>query len=412
MEHWLHYKEQLAKLGAAQHVDVLEIYRESLKEYGCIDWHDFQSLPMMQLCLALTGLSHAPAQEIQSSSLLRLVLEESYAVLSFEKAGCRVIRPSLALINVLSNVEVNWRLTDICPPYSHVFIAFPPGYTVPAADTGDEIVCEGLYVTWAKLSDKTIALWRSLPPDSAVVLRKDGIVVPADSIPPEERLSKEMNPADIYGDWAARFFMIYRANKGRYGIAQYFNMHWASSSTELAEGAFNRFKTLWVERDPVAEKGVEHTYLERGKGEAFRSRVFHLVCNLYLWMSQPSDCSDVEHHPCALRDDLNLFGHHWNNKRRKRARERLFQEMPTDEYVVGQHVTIAAAAEVQPDDGTQSLGGAHASPKPHWRRGHWHRFWTGPHEGERKLVPKLLSPVLVMAPRSGKEPVGTVLEVR
>lgn len=37
----------------------------------------------------------------------------------------------------------------------------------------------------------------------------------------------------------------------------------------------------------------------------------------------------------------------------------------------------------------------HSSPRPHVRRAHWHGYWTGPRDGERKFILKWLSPILV-----------------
>jgi len=39
--------------------------------------------------------------------------------------------------------------------------------------------------------------------------------------------------------------------------------------------------------------------------------------------------------------------------------------------------------------------GAHASPRPHIRRAHWHHFWTGPRDGDRKLILRWLPPIPV-----------------
>lgn len=36
-----------------------------------------------------------------------------------------------------------------------------------------------------------------------------------------------------------------------------------------------------------------------------------------------------------------------------------------------------------------------ASPRPHWRRAHWHTFWTGPRDGERGVRVKWLPPIPV-----------------
>lgn len=45
----------------------------------------------------------------------------------------------------------------------------------------------------------------------------------------------------------------------------------------------------------------------------------------------------------------------------------------------------------------KSVGGEKTGRKvrPHMRRAHWHRFWTGPRDGERRLVLKWVAPVMV-----------------
>jgi hypothetical protein len=52
----------------------------------------------------------------------------------------------------------------------------------------------------------------------------------------------------------------------------------------------------------------------------------------------------------------------------------------------------------------ESLGGSVA---PHVRRAHWHTYWTGPRDGERRALVRWLSPILVGAPE-----VATVRPVR
>jgi len=39
--------------------------------------------------------------------------------------------------------------------------------------------------------------------------------------------------------------------------------------------------------------------------------------------------------------------------------------------------------------------GTHASPQPHVRRAHWHHFWVGPRDGDRKLILRWLPPIPV-----------------
>lgn len=43
----------------------------------------------------------------------------------------------------------------------------------------------------------------------------------------------------------------------------------------------------------------------------------------------------------------------------------------------------------------QHRTGESFSPRPHMRRAHYHHFWTGPRDGERKLVVRWLSPIPV-----------------
>ncbi|MFM2415427.1 MAG: hypothetical protein RL385_150 [Pseudomonadota bacterium] len=47
---------------------------------------------------------------------------------------------------------------------------------------------------------------------------------------------------------------------------------------------------------------------------------------------------------------------------------------------------------------------------PHLRRAHWHRFWTGPRDGERAIRLRWLSPILVGADSVPEH--ATVIPVR
>lgn len=39
--------------------------------------------------------------------------------------------------------------------------------------------------------------------------------------------------------------------------------------------------------------------------------------------------------------------------------------------------------------------GSHSPKRPHMRRGHWHNFWTGPRDGDRKLVLRWVPPTFI-----------------
>ena len=53
------------------------------------------------------------------------------------------------------------------------------------------------------------------------------------------------------------------------------------------------------------------------------------------------------------------------------------------------HIAIAE------DNNEPRQQSGHASPRPHLRRGHWHNYWTGPLNGERKLVLKWTAPTFI-----------------
>lgn len=68
------------------------------------------------------------------------------------------------------------------------------------------------------------------------------------------------------------------------------------------------------------------------------------------------------------------------------------------EFTVGLRVGAAirrAEATHAEATGASRRGGSHAAPRPHSRRGHWHHFWTGPKDGERKLILKWINPLMV-----------------
>jgi len=53
----------------------------------------------------------------------------------------------------------------------------------------------------------------------------------------------------------------------------------------------------------------------------------------------------------------------------------------------------AAIRKYRNSEAHESHGGTHASPRPHMRRAHYHHYWTGPRDGERKLVLRWLPPI-------------------
>lgn len=70
----------------------------------------------------------------------------------------------------------------------------------------------------------------------------------------------------------------------------------------------------------------------------------------------------------------------------------LFPAQRPTVWEVGRRIgqTLRSATQARP-----SLGGTHASPRAHVRRGHWHGYWTGPRKGQRTFILKWLHPMLV-----------------
>ena len=64
-------------------------------------------------------------------------------------------------------------------------------------------------------------------------------------------------------------------------------------------------------------------------------------------------------------------------------------------FRIGQ--TIKANKQRIEREQSQPRVGSHSSKRPHMRRGHWHSFWTGPRDGDRKLVVKWVSPMFIGA---------------
>lgn len=68
---------------------------------------------------------------------------------------------------------------------------------------------------------------------------------------------------------------------------------------------------------------------------------------------------------------------------------------------------LAAEADSRSEPATSTISsGTRASPRPHYRRAHWHHFWTGPRSRpeERKLILKWLPPIPVGIPEFDETP--------
>lgn len=97
---------------------------------------------------------------------------------------------------------------------------------------------------------------------------------------------------------------------------------------------------------------------------------------------------------CSDEPDLAGQGRPGNPRPVQRGREiRTEAAASIREWQVGWR--LGASFRAARDSGEQRGAGGHASPRPHVRRAHWHHYWTGPREGERKSVLRWLHPMLV-----------------
>lgn len=407
LPHWLSFKKNILDQFKPT-FDLRTVYDQSMAKYEYIDWLLFQTLPITTETNRITSLLRISGMmDAQSSySQYRVMLEEEYAVMSFERTGCRVIRPSRALVEPLLNTDVTFPLTAIRPPHPHVFIEIPKGvdlfipqYRVDGIEcTSAKSRVEGIYVTWTEVGPATREQAEHMK-KSGAVRDLGGCVVPKDLYKGEGGEAVEITD-EMIGDWFARFLLVARDDNRKdthNWTVHYFNMHWASTNTQDAEGAFLRFKAAWeATKGKLGGDQVD---------DASRQQFFHLAANLFLYMSMPKNEADVEFVPSPDRARLN--NPNLNSKRRRNIRAQLANEMPTEDYLVGQHIVIDRSSEPVNNDPGNS--GERSSPRTHWRRGHWRGVWVGSEE-KKHMEPRYIWPCLVKG--VGTPSAQTVYEVK
>jgi hypothetical protein len=411
LPHWLSVRDNILGLMAKLMPGVEEAYRSSLEQYKEIDWYGFQRLPIVQDVfrfvkgMEMTG--RIPGA--QAKMLLRVMMEEFYALSSFQKTGCRIIRPSPALVHELLDTEVTFKLVDIRPPWPFVYVAFPKECNVciphhhasclPGC-TQKESRADGVYVTWSESGAATREARTDDKGLQEIGTDANGeMVIKAVDAVRGERLIKE---ADAYGDWFARFLAVardgYSKDQHNWSV-HYFNMHWVSGNEEDAEGAFERFEGVYLKDDKQADE------LETRDA---RNRIFHLAANVFLYMSMPQEEGDMAWQPNEARERFRTLKDRKSSKWRRNASQRIYDEMPTEGWVVGQNVKVVERTIVSGDN-APGTSGERGSPKTHWRRAHWTTRWVGPRDGERKKVPRWIRASLVRG--RGEAPTFTTYEV-
>jgi hypothetical protein len=138
-------------------------------------------------------------------------------------------------------------------------------------------------------------------------------------------------------------------------------------------------------------KAAEKTLDVIVEENAYHDEVARMLSLLLYLCSQEPDIADYRQpgelpaNPKAKKVHLKSGGKDW----------KLFPpSAPTVWHVgdtMGEQLRAAIAA--------QTAQGERATLRPHIRRAHWHRFWTGPRAGSRSLVHKWIHPLIVGADR-------------
>jgi hypothetical protein len=101
---------------------------------------------------------------------------------------------------------------------------------------------------------------------------------------------------------------------------------------------------------------------------------------------------------CATNGEIGEEGKKPGNPRPKKTKKgpRLFPAQKVSVWDVGVRMGVALrkARNIE-EKGETGEGKQHSSPRPHIRRAHWHGYWKGPRDGDRKYILKWLSPILV-----------------
>lgn len=409
MMHWESVKANILALLAKLDPSIIEIYRASLEAYKEIDWYGFQKLPIVQRIFAFVkGMELTrTVSDAQAKMLLRVMMEEFYALLSYQNTGCRIIRPSPALVHELLDTDVTFKLVEIRPPWPFVYVALPRdcGVVIPHVHSSCGPDCkkkwsaaDGIYVTWAESGSTTKEYRNSRDLQEIVTENGEMKLRVMDGIRGERMIEEN----DAFGDWFARFLVVACDGhvKGQHNYSvHYFNMHWANSNVEDAEGAFTRFEGVYTHDDAASWDSA--TVMER-------NRIFHLVANTFLYMSMPQGEGDTVFKPNMDRERYRTLKDKKSSKWRRNLRARLSEEMPTEEWVVGQTVRVIDCGIATGDTGS-GTSGEHSSPRTHWRRAHWTTRWVGPHDGERKKLPRWIRATLVRG--KGEAPESTTYKV-
>jgi len=104
---------------------------------------------------------------------------------------------------------------------------------------------------------------------------------------------------------------------------------------------------------------------------------------------------------CSANSEIGSKGKRPTKPRTKKTKKgpRLFPPMQPKTWDVwvrmGAVMRKALEAPNAPAEPRGELGKQRSSPRAHYRKAHWHGYWTGPRTGEQKFIVKWIPPLLV-----------------
>ena len=393
MSHWETFRSFLLPSFASVVPEITEAFNKFVAGDRLPDFYDFQETELNEMLVRASGLSVSSKlgldSEIQHKihSNYRTALEEFYAVAYFERFGCRVIRPSLGLVQQLMETEVNWKLKDIRAPCPHMYIALPPGHGIKAPSykkKGEYVELDGFYISWTRVTEAT----KRAENDAKEFKILNGLTVYPKTEAMSEKLLQmsdyDVTSKDVFGDWACRAVGVMRDGYSSHDWSiQFFNMHWGEDSEELAEGALEHAVSIWHKSS--ASLNLEYVV------DSVYVKMFHLAANIFLYMSHPGK-DDVVWSPNELRERLRIRKDKLSSKQRRSLKRRILEGQCAEEWIVGQKVVVDRSIELV-DNAEGMSTGLRTAPRAHWVRGFWRGQWIGSEkDGTKKQVPKWIQP--------------------
>lgn len=328
-------------------------------------------------------------------------VKELYYLMCFESAGCRVISPARDFCEMFKNTDANIPLRDIRAPYPFVLFRLPTGMFSYPLDGKKHRINE-VWVRWSKFSEAEIKENAGL--GRVVVTHSGGETMwhPPSVVYTHPGIALELlagtaflvTPPDNFykGDYIAEIAVHLPG-----GLTDHRKIQWDTSKEEIALGYYKRAM------DEAFRLKFRITPWESSPEEVFWDELFNLVTNTFYYMSSPE--ADTRRQPSKRKRLEEVAG--MSEDEKAALRQLLAERLPIDEFVIGQEIVIQR--EQQSDQPNSNGHDSHKSPKTHWRRGHWHRYWTG-NGNARVLTPKWIKPALVCG--IGLPADGTNIRVR